>query len=130
MQILRLLFLFLAALAVMTFMYGCYTPVSPDIFGVHISCHFNPGYDDHMWIFQVWVDHPVQLQDIREVELYMYNAYGEMSYFDLRPDGTYLWNEVILEQNTDITCGRWYDIDVVATDYYGYTDFLQTYYQK
>ncbi len=130
MQILRLLFLFLAALAVMTFMYGCYTPVSPDIFGVHISCHFNPGYDDHMWIFQVWVDHPVQLQDIREVELYMYNAYGEMSYFDLRPDGTYLWNEIILEQNTDITCGRWYDIDVVATDYYGYTDFLQTYYQK
>ena len=114
----------------MTFMYGCYTPVSPDIFGVHISCHFNPGYDDHMWIFQVWVDHPAQLQDIREVELYMYNAYGEMSYFDLRPDGTYLWNEVVLEQNTDITCGRWYDIDVVATDYYGYTDFLQTYYQK
>ena len=95
-----------------------------------MSCHFNPGYDDNMWILQVWVDHPVQLQDVREVEVYLYDAYGEMSYFSLRPDGTYLWNEIVLEQNTNLDCGRWYDIDVLATDYYGYTDYLQTYYQK
>lgn len=109
---------------------SCYAPVNPDIFGVHISCHFNGGYEDNMWILQVWVDHPIQLQDIREVEVYLYNAYGEMSYFSLRPDGTYLWNEIVLEQNANLDCGRWYDIDVLATDYYGYTDYLQTYYQK
>ena len=109
---------------------SCYSPVGPDIFGVHISCHFNPGYDDHMWIFQVWVDHPVQLQDVREVEIYLYNAYGEQSYFSLRPDKKYLWNSIVLEQNTNLGCGRWYDIDVIATDFYGYTDNLQTYYQK
>jgi hypothetical protein len=112
------------------FLAGCYAPASPDIFGVHISCHLNPGYEDHMWIFQVWVDHPIQLQDIREVEVHLYNAYGEKSYFSLRPDGTYLWNITALEQNTNLGCGRWYDIDVIATDYYGYTDSLQTYYQK
>ncbi len=128
MQILRL---FAASLLLSVLMTAsCYVPVSPDIFGVHISCHFNGGYDDHMWIFQVWVDHPAQLQDIREVEVYLYNAYGEMSYFDLRPDGTYLWNEIVLEQNTNLACGRWYDVEVVVTDYYGYTDDLQTYYQK
>jgi hypothetical protein len=48
----------------------------------------------------------------------------------LRPSGKYLWDIIVLEQNTNLDCGRWYDVDVVATDYYGYTDFLQTYYQK
>jgi len=112
-------------------MTSCYppVPVSPDIFGVHVSCHYNDSYDDYMWIFQVWVDHPIQLQDIREVEVFLYNAYGEMSYFDLRPDGKYLWNDIAMEQNTNLTCGRWYDVDVVATDYYGSTDDLQSYYQ-
>ena len=128
MQILRYFYVFLFSLILS--IAACYTPVSPDIFGVHVSCHFNPGYDDHMWIFQVWVDHPVQLQDIREVDIYLYNAYGEMSQFSLRPDGQYLWNSIVLEQNTNLGCGRWYDIDVVAIDYYGYTDSLQTYYQK
>jgi len=108
---------------------SCYTPTSPDIFGVHISCHFNGSYDDYMWIFQVWVDHPIQLQDVREVEVFLYNAYGEMSYFSLRPDGKYLWNDIAIEQNTNLTCGRWYDVDVLATDYYGSTDNLQSYYQ-
>ena len=109
---------------------SCYVPVSPDIFGVHISCHFNGGYEDNMWILQVWVDHPIQLQDIREVEMYLYDAYGEKSYFSLRPSGKYLWDTIVLEQNVNLDCGRWYDVDVIATDYYGYTDFLQTYYQK
>lgn len=109
---------------------SCYSPVSPDIFGVHISCHFNGGYEDNMWILQVWVDHPIQLQDIREVEMYLYDAYGEKSYFSLRPSGKYLWDSIVLEQNTNLDCGRWYDVDVIAIDYYGYTDFLQTYYQK
>lgn len=121
---------FIKYFLIIMFMASCYAPVSPDIFGVHMSCHFNPGYDDNMWILQVWVDHPIQLQDVREVEVYLYNAYGELSYFSLRPDGTYLWNEIVLEQDTNLDCGRWYDIDVVATDYYGHTDYLQTYYQK
>ena len=60
---------------------SCYAPVSPDICGVHISCHFNGGYEDNMWILQVWVDHPIQLQDIREVEMYLYDAYGEKAIF-------------------------------------------------
>ena len=128
MQILRYFYLFLFSFILS--LSSCYTPVSPDIFGVHVSCHFNPGYDDHMWIFQVWVDHPAQLQDVREVEVYLYNAYGERSSFSLRPDGKYLWNSIVLEQNTNLGCGRWYDIDVIATDYYGYTDFLETYYQN
>ena len=128
MQILR--YFALSLLFSILMMGSCYTPVSPDIFGVHISCHFNGGYEDNMWILQVWVDHPVQLQDIREVEMYLYNAYGEKSYFSLRPSGKYLWDIIVLEQNTNLDCGRWYDVDVVATDYYGYTDFLQTYYQK
>jgi len=129
MQILR--FLVASLLLSVLMMTSCYTPapISPDIFGVHVSCHFNDSYDDYMWIFQVWVDHPIQLQDIREVEIYLYNAYGEMSYFDLRPDGKYLWNDIAIEQDTDLTCGRWYDVDVVATDYYGSTDNLQSYYQ-
>jgi hypothetical protein len=127
-QILRYFYIFLFSFILS--LTSCQNPVKPDIFGVHISCHFNPGYEDHMWIFQVWVDHPVQLQDIREVEVYLYNAYGEKSYFSLRPDGKYLWNSIVLEQNTNLGCGRWYDIDIVATDYYGYTDFLETYYQK
>ena len=128
MQILR--YFALSLLFSILMMGSCYTPVSPDIFGVHISCHFNGGYEDNMWILQVWVDHPVQLQDIREVEMYLYNAYGEKSYFSLNSSGKYLWDTIVLEQNTNLDCGRWYDVDVVATDYYGYTDFLQTYYQK
>jgi len=129
MQILR--FFYAAVLLSLLAMTSCYppVPVSPDIFGVHVSCHYNDSYDDYMWIFQVWVDHPIQLQDIREVEVFLYNAYGEMSYFDLRPDGKYLWNDIAMEQNTNLTCGRWYDVDVVATDYYGSTDDLQSYYQ-
>lgn len=128
MQLLKYFYVFLISFTL--FLTSCYTPASPDIFGVHVSCHFNPGYDDNMWIFQVWVDHPVQIQDVRQVEIYLYNAYGERSYFSLRPSGKYLWDATALEQNTNLGCGRWYDIDIIATDYYGYADSLETYYQQ
>ena len=128
MQILRYFYVFLFSLILSVS--ACYVPTGPDIFGVHISCHFNPGYVDHLWILQVWVVHHVQLEDIEEVEVSLYNAYSERSYFTLQPSGNYLWDSLVLQKNTNLGCGRWYTVDIVATDKYGYTDVFETYYQN
>ena len=80
---------------------SCYVPVSPDIFGVHVSCHFNPGYDDHMWIFQVWVDHPIAPDEVREVTR---KAVADAQYGYFVGSSSELHNQIPLENILAMMC--------------------------
>lgn len=122
-----LIFLFIAAL----FVKACYVPYGgPEIYGGHISCHWNGGYDDYMWIFQMWVDHPIAPDEVREVNIFLYDSQGNKNYIPLEYSNSTLWKNIPKQQDTTLECGRWYLIEVIAFDNNGLYDYIETSYQK
>ncbi len=81
MQFLR--YLYVSLIYLILSLSSCYVPVGPEIYGTHISCHWNGGYDDYMWIFQVWVDHPVHATEVDEVNVFLWDAQGNKNYIPL-----------------------------------------------
>tara|TARA_Y100000361_G_scaffold151351_1_gene168619 strand:+ start:289 stop:654 length:366 start_codon:yes stop_codon:yes gene_type:complete len=107
---------------------ACYVPAGPEIYHVHVSCHWNPGYDDNMWIFQVWVDHPVHASEVTDVNAYIYGGPGNTSTLSMEYSNGTLWKNVLRESETDLVCGEWYQFDMVAVDKYDYADHVRVYY--
>lgn len=128
---LRFLIILIVLFIVTLFTNACYVPsYGPEIYGGHISCHWNGGYNDHMWIFQVWVDHPIAPDEVREVNLHLYDAQGKRNYIPLEYSNSTLWKNIPKEQDTTLECGRWYLIEIIAIDNDGYYDYIETSYQK
>ena len=128
MQFLR--YLYVSLIYLILSLSSCYVPVGPEIYGTHISCHWNGGYDDYMWIFQVWVDHPVHATEVDEVNVFLWDAQGNKNYIPLEYSNATLWKSIPKEEDTNLECGRWYYIEIIAFDSYGYHDYLDMSYQK
>ncbi len=107
---------------------ACYIPAGPEIYSTHVSCHWNNGYDDYMWIFQAWVDHAVHPSEVEEVTAFLHDFEGNIHTLPLEYSNSTLWKNIPREKDTPLECGKKYLIDFVASDEYGYHDYVRVNY--
>ena len=107
---------------------ACYVPVGPEIYSTHISCHWNDGYEDYMWIFQVWVDHPVHPLEVDGVSAFLHDYDGNIFTIPMEYSNATLWKNIPRQEDTPLNCGEWYFIDFAAVDKYGYHDYNRSNY--
>ncbi len=104
---------------------GCYVPAGPEIYSTHVSCHWNGGYEDYMWIFQAWVDHPVHPTEVEEVSVFLHDYEGNIHTLPMEYSNSTLWKHIPREKDTSLHCGKQYLIDFAASDKYGYQDYIR-----
>jgi len=110
---------------------SCYVPnTGPVIYGDHISCHWNDGYEDYMWIFQVWVDHPISPDEVEETNVFLWDSQGNKNYIPLEESNSTLWENIPIETDTTLECSRWYLVEIITFDNQGLYDYVETSYQK
>ena len=107
---------------------GCYVPAGPEIYSTHVSCHWNDGFDDYMWIFQAWVDHPVHPAEVDEVVVFLHDFEGNIHSLPMEYSNATLWKNIPKEKDTSLECGKRYLIDFIASDAYGYNDYVRVNY--
>ena len=61
---------------------------------------------------------------------YMYDAQGNRNYIPLEYSNSTLWKYIPKEKDTNLECGRWYLIEIIAFDNEGFYDYIETSYQK
>jgi len=101
--------------------YGHYNE-NPIIEGYEISCYWNSGYQDYMWSFQAWVNHPAGQREISDVAVDIYHESFMIDTFYLFYEHDGYWSIHIPERSTNLWCGDWYDIKLVAYSWDGKHD--------
>ncbi len=110
---------------------SCYAPITgPEIYGDHISCHWNGGYGDYMWIFQAWVYHPISADEVRETNIFLWDSQGNKNYIPLKGSSSTLWEDIPIEADTNLECNKWYLVEIITFDNQGLYDYVETSYQK
>ena len=101
--------------------YGHYNE-EPIIEGYDISCYWNSGYQDYMWSFQGWVNHPAGQREVSNVVVDVYRGSLMIDTFYLFYEHDGYWSVHVPERSTNLWCGDWYDIEITAYDWDGNRD--------
>ena len=78
----------------------------------------------------MWVDHPIAPDEVKEVNIFLYDSQGNKNYIPLEYSNSTLWKNIPKEQDTTLECGRWYLVEIIAFDNNGLYDYIETSYQK
>lgn len=100
----------------------------PMIEAVKASCYYNYTYDDYMWYFDAWIHYPrYDYEEIVDVYVEIYDGPYLINSFPLYHDREKFWTSSWIEGiETDLWCGVRYEIDFIASDYYGNYDIITT----
>jgi hypothetical protein len=124
-------YLYVSLIFLMLSLSSCYVPnTGPEIYGSHISCHWNGSFDDYIWIFQVWVDHSVSPDEVKETNIFLWDAQANKNFIPLEYSDSTLWKNIPKEEDTTLECGRWYLVEIITFDNQGLHDYFETSYQK
>ena len=100
----------------------------PMIEAVQASCYYNYTYGDYIWYFDAWIHYPRYDNEwIDDVYVEIYDGPYFIDSFPLRYDRERFWTSSWIEGiETDLWCGTHYEIDFIASDYYGNYDIITT----
>ena len=103
--------------------YGHYNE-RPMIDGHNISCYWNSGYQDYVWSFQAWVNHPAGRGQVSDVAVDVFHNGFMIDSFYLFYEQDGYWSIHLQERRTNLWCGDWYEIDITAYDWDGDYDSI------